>query len=246
MFITLKPLAERKDTADKIITRLRPKLGRIPGATLYLQANQDLRVGGRNSNAQYQYTLQGDNLPDLTAFVPGMLSEMKNIPILTDVSLDLQNRGLQAGLQYDRATAARFGITPQLIDNTLYDAFGQRPVSTMYTAMNQYHVVMEVDPRFWQSPQFLDQIYVTFAANGGSPLSVFTHYTAATTPLAVNHHGLFPAVTLSFNLRPGAALGEAVDAISRGRGASLHAAHPAPYICRNRRAYQDSLASEPL
>ena len=245
MFITLKPLAERKDTADKIITRLRPKLGRIPGATLYLQANQDLRVGGRNSNAQYQYTLQGDNLPDLTAFVPGMLSEMKNIPILTDVSLDLQNRGLQAGLQYDRATAARFGITPQLIDNTLYDAFGQRPVSTMYTAMNQYHVVMEVDPRFWQSPQFLDQIYVRSPRTAEVPLSVFTHYTASTTPLAVNHHGLFPAVTLSFNLTPGAALGEAVDAISEAAARLRMPPTLHPTFAGTARAYQDSLASEP-
>ena len=146
LFVSLKPLAERKISADLIIARLRPKLARIPGATLYLQAAQDLRVGGRQSNAEYQFTLQGDNLDDLNQFAPKMVEQFKTIPIISDVSSDQQNRGLQAMIQYDRATSARFGITPQLIDDTLYDAFGQRQVSTMYTALNQYHVVMEAAP----------------------------------------------------------------------------------------------------
>ena len=132
----------------------------MPGATLFLQAAQDLRVGGRQSNAQYQFTMRGDNLNDLTLFAPKMVQQLKTISLITDVSSDQQNRGLQSLIHYDRDTAARFGISPQLIDNTLYDAFGQRPVSTMYNALNQYHVVMEAAPEFWQNPQFLRQIYV--------------------------------------------------------------------------------------
>ena len=146
MFVSLKPLAERKITVDYIMQRLRPKLARIPGATLYLQANQDLRVGGRNSAAQYQFTMRGDNLQDLITYAPRMFQELKTIPIIVDVNSDQQNRGLQSMVTYDRETAARFGISPQLIDNTLYDAFGQRQVSTMYKSLNQYHVVMEAAP----------------------------------------------------------------------------------------------------
>ena len=156
--VTLKPLAERKSSADQIIARLRPKLSRVPGATLYLQANQDVRVGGRQGNAQYQFTLQGDNLIDLERFAPRMLERLHSIRSIADVNSNQQDRGLQASLHYDRATAARFGISPQLIDNTLYDAFGQRQVSTMYSTLNQYHVVMEAAPQFWQDPAFLDQI----------------------------------------------------------------------------------------
>jgi multidrug efflux pump len=138
LFISLKPLAQRNISADLIIARLRPKLAKLPGATMYLQAAQDLRVGGRQSNAQYQFTMHGDNLDDLNRFAPKIVEQFKAIPIVADVSSDQQNRGRQAMIQYDRGTAARFGITPQLIDNTLYDAFGQRPVSTMYTSLNQY------------------------------------------------------------------------------------------------------------
>ena len=163
LFISLKPLEQRKISADLIIARLRPKLAKVPGATLYLQAAQDLRVGGRQSNAQYQFTMQGDNLDDLNRFAPKMVEQFKTIPIISDVSSDQQNRGLQAMIQYDRGTAARFGITPQLIDNTLYDAFGQRPVSTMYTSLNQYHVVMEASPEFWQNPLFLQPNLCGFA-----------------------------------------------------------------------------------
>jgi len=159
LFISLKPLDERKVGAEQIIARLRPKLARVPGATLYLQAAQDLRVGGRQSNAQYQFTMRGDNLADLDRLSPRMLAEMRSIRILTDVNSDQQNRGLEAMVTYDRQTAARFGISPQLIDDTLYDAFGQRPVSTMYTALNQYHVIMEAAPAFWQNPEFLREIF---------------------------------------------------------------------------------------
>ncbi len=245
MFISLKPLEERKVSATQIVARIRPKAARIPGATLFLQPSQDLSVGGRSANAQYQYTLRGDNLADLTAFAPRMMAEMKNIPLLTDVNLDLQNSGLQASLRYDRATAARFGISPQLIDNTLYDAFGQRPVSTMYSAMNQYHVVMELAPQFWQSPESLGLIYVRSPQGRQVPLNALADFTKETAPLAVNHHGLFPAVTMSFNLASGVALGDAVDEIAAaasrlGMPATLH-----PTFAGAALAYQDSLSSEP-
>ncbi|HEY9141728.1 MAG TPA: efflux RND transporter permease subunit, partial [Bryobacteraceae bacterium] len=213
MFISLKPLAERKISADLVIARLRPKLMRIPGASLYLQANQDIRVGGRNSAAQYQYTMRGDNLDDLLAYAPRMFQQLSKIPIIADVNSDQQNRGLQSLVTYDRTTAARFGISPQLIDNTLYDAFGQRQVSTMYKPLNQYHVVMEVAPIYWQNPEILRSIYVRAPSGSQVPLSAFAQFAPTTAPLSVNHQGLFPAVTISFNLRPGVALGDAVDAI---------------------------------
>ena len=152
------------------------------------------------SNAQYQYTLQGDNLDDLDSFAPKMLDELKTIPLIVDVSSDQQNRGLQAMIQYDRGTAARFGVTPQLIDATLYDAFGQRQVSTMYTPLNQYHVVMEASPDFWQNPQFLSQVYVQAPSGQQVPLSAFATYAPTTAPLTVTHQGLFPAVTLFFSI----------------------------------------------
>ncbi len=246
MFISLKPPTERHVTADQVIARLRPKLGRVPGATLYMQAAQDVRVGGRMSNAQYQFTMRGDNLQDLTAFAPRMLRELRTIPIIADVSSDQQDRGLQAMVEYDRPTAARFGISPQLIDNTLYDAFGQRQVSTMYSSLNQYHVVMEAAPKYWQDPQFLSQIYVRSPRGEEVPLSAFAHFAPQTAPLAVSHQGLFPAVTISFNLRPGIALGDAVDAIN---GAAMKIGLP-PTIhtgfAGTAQAYQDSLGSEPL
>ena len=183
MFISLKPPEQRKISADLVIARLRPKLARVPGATLYMQASQDVRVGGRFGAAQYQFTMRGDNLRDLQTFGPRMLQELRTIPIIADVNTDQQDRGLQAFVQYDRATAARFGISPQLIDNTLYDAFGERQVSTMYTPLNQYHVVMEVAPEFWQNPLFLRQIYVRSPSGQEVPLSAFTKYAPITAPL---------------------------------------------------------------
>jgi multidrug efflux pump len=246
MFISLKPLEERKTTADQIIARLRPKLARVPGATLYLQAAQDVRVGGRMSNAQYQFTMRGDNLQDLTVFAPRMLRELRGISVITDVSTDQQNLGLQSLIRYDRSTAARFGISPQLIDNTLYDAFGQRPVSTMYRALNQYHVVMEAAPEFWQNPLSLRDIYVRSPRGQEVPLSAFSTFAPTTAPLAVTHQGLFPAVTMSFNLQPGVALGDAVDEIDVaatkiGLPPTIHTG-----FAGTAQAYQQSLGSEPL
>ena len=246
MFLSLKPSAERKISADLIIARLRPKLAKVPGASLYMQAAQDVRVGGRFGNAQYQFTMRGDNLQDLTDFAPRMLQELRAIPIIADVSSDQQNRGLQAMLQYDRETAARFGISPQLIDNTLYDAFGQRQVSTMYTSLNQYHIIMEVAPEYWQDPGILREVYVRSPRGQMVPLSTFARYAPITAPLSVSHQGLFPAVTISFNLQPGVALGDAVDRIS---GAATKVGLPATIhtgFAGTAQAYQDSLSSQPL
>ena len=245
MFISLKPLEERKVNAEEVIARLRPQLARVPGATLFLQAAQDLRVGGRQSNAQYQFTLRGDNIDDLSRFAPQMLKELRHIPNVADVNSDQQNRGLQATIKYDRDTAARFGISSQLIDDTLYDAFGQRPVSTMYTALNQYHVVMEAAPEFWQNPQFLREMYVRSPSNQLVPLKAFAAYVPETTPLAITHQGLFPAATISFNLLPGASLGEAVTQIDE----AAQKIHLPPSIqtgfAGTAQAYQESLANEP-
>ena len=246
MFLTLKPLAERQITADQVSGRLRAKLARIPAVTLYLQPVQDLRVGGRSSNAQYQYTLQGDNVKDLLVWAPRMLQKLRTLPGLLDVNSDQQNKGLEAGLVIDRPTAARLGITAQMIDNTLYDAFGQRQVSTMFTQLNQYHVVLEVDPQFWQNPDGLKHIYVTTPSGAQVPLSAFTHYEPATAPLVVTHQGQFPSVTLSFNLTPGLALGDAVAAVD---GAATQIGLPATIhgsFQGTAQAFQASLASEPL
>ena len=246
MLIMLKPLEERKISVDNVIKRLRPKLAAIPGATLYLQAFQDLRIGGRQSNAQYQYTLRGDNLTDLDEVAPKMLEELRKIPIIADVSSDQQDRGLQRMVTYDRKTAARFGISSQLIDNTLYDAFGQRPVSTMYTALNQYFVVMEVAPEFWQNPEFLKQIYVNSQSKQQVPLSAFARFTPATAPLTISHQGLFPAVTLSFNLQPGVALGDAVAAIDAAASKVGLPRTVQTSFTGTAQAYLASLSSEPL
>ncbi|HYV10733.1 MAG TPA: multidrug efflux RND transporter permease subunit [Pyrinomonadaceae bacterium] len=246
MFISLKPLDERKVSADEIIRRLRRQLATVEGASVFLQATQDLRVGGRGGNAQYQYTIQSENLDDLVKWAPILLQELRKVSIVTDVNSDQQNSGLQASLDYDRATAQRLGITPQDIDATLYDAFGQRQVSTIFKQLNQYHVVMEVEPRFWQSPEGLKEIYL-HAANGGVvPLSAIAHYAPATAPLAVNHQGQFPAVTLSFNLAPGVALSDAVQAINQteqsiGMPATIHGS-----FAGTAQAFQTSLASEPF
>ncbi len=246
LFISLKPLDERKVTADLVIARLRPKLARVPGATLYLQASQDVRVGGRMSAALYQFTMRGDNLQDLADFSPRMLQALRGISLIADVNSDQQNRGLQTIVEYDRNTAARFGISPQLMDNTLYDAFGQRPVSTMYTSLNQYHVIMEAAPEYLQNPEILKQIYVRSPVGQQVPLSALSKSIATTAPLSVPHQGLFPAVTISFNLQPGVALGDAVDAIEE---AAVKAHIPSTIhtgFSGTAQAYQDSLGSEPF
>ena len=248
MQIQLKPLSERKGSSSvyDVIERLRPKLGVIRGSTNYMQANQDVRVGGRSSASLYQFTMRGDNVQDLTKFGPPMLSALRHLRLISDVNTDQQNSGLQAVVQYDRDTAARFGISSQLMDNVLYDAFGQRQVSTLYTSLNQYHVVMEAAPRFWQDPQFLKEIYV-FDPNGGTvPLNAISHYSSSVAPLAVNHQGLFPAVTISFNLAPGVALGDAVDAIeATARKVGLPDTIQT-FFAGTAQAYQDSLRNEPI
>jgi multidrug efflux pump len=246
LFISLKPLEERKDTATQVIARLRPKLARVPGAMAFLSASQDLRVGGRQSNAEYQFTMRGENVEDLTRFGPRMLQELRAIPIIADVNTDQQNRGLQTYVQYDRQTAARFGISSQLIDNTLYDAFGQRPVSTTYTPLNQYHVVMEAAPKYWQNPDVLRRIYVRSPSGQQVPLSAFARFAPEVAALSVNHQGLFPAVTISFNLQPGVSLGEAVDAINSAAHKVMLPASVQTFFAGTAEAYQQSLGSEPL
>jgi multidrug efflux pump len=245
-FIALKPLDDRKISAQEVIARIRKKASKIPGVSLYMQAVQDLRIGGRSSNAEYQYTLQSDDLPQLMEWAPKLLQKMRSIPQLTDVSSDQQNSGLAANLVIDRDTAARLGISPQLLDNTLYDAFGQRQVSTMYTELNQYHVVMEAAPGFWQNPDGLKQIYINSTNGGQVPLSAVTHYEASTTPLTVNHQGQFPAVTISFNLQQGVALGDAVNIINQAeRDIHLPAGIRGTFQ-GTAQAFQSSLANEPL
>ena len=246
VFIALKPLEVRKATAGEIITRLRPKLGTVPGASLFLQPVSDIRVGGRLGNAAYQFTLQSDDLHELADWAPRVLRKLQTLKPIADVSSDQQDRGLEASLVIDRDTAARLGITTQQIDDALYDAFGQRQVSTMYTELNQYHVVMEVAPRFWQSPETLRDVFVRSTTGQLVPLSAFTHYEPTSTSLAVNHQGQFPSVTISFNLAPGVALGDAVKAIE---GAEREIGLPASVrasFTGTAQAFQSSLSSEPL
>jgi multidrug efflux pump len=246
MFISLKPLDQRRISADGIIARLRPKFSKFSGATLYLQAMQDVRVGGRSSAAQYQFTLQSDNIKDLDDWAPRLLQEMRKIPILTDVNTDQQDNGQQAYLDYDRDTAARFGISSRVLDNTLYDAFGQRQVSTMYSNLNQYHVVMEVAPEFWQDPQSLRDIYVASDQGQQVPLSALTTYHPSTAPMSVNHQGQFPSVTISFNLPLGIALGQAVDAIQQSSAKIGLPANVMGTFQGTAQAYQAALANEPV
>jgi multidrug efflux pump len=245
-FLSLKPFDERKATPDQVIARLRPKLVAVPGTTVVLQAQQDLRVGGRNGAAQYQFTLIGDDFNELNRWGPRVLQKLKSLPQLADVSSDQQDRGLAASLVVDRATAARLGISTQNIDDTLYDAFGQRQVSTMYTQLNQYHVVMEVEPRFWNNPDGLKYIYVASNTGQQVPLSAFTRYTASSTPLQVNHSGQFPSVTISFNLPLGVSLGDAVPAVDEAmREINLPGSIRATFQ-GTAQAFQESLKNEPL
>src|SRR5207249_1086097 len=209
-FISLKLREERKISADEVITRLRPKLAQVPGATLYLQAVQDVRLGGRISNAQYQFTLQSDNLEELNTWAPRLVRAMREMPELRDVSSDQQNRGLEVPVVIDRATAARLGVSTRMIDETLYDAFGQRQVSTIYTSLNQYHVVMELEQQYWERPDALANIYVRSTTGQTVPLTAVTKFQMGTGPIQVNHQGLFPSVTVFFNLAPNVALGDAV------------------------------------
>ena len=243
-FLSLKPLNVRKDSADIIINRLRPKLAHVPGGTLILQAAQDIRVGGRSSSAMYQYTLQGDNYDEVSAWAPKLLAKLEKNPVLTDVNSDQQNMGMQAMLTYDRDTAARFGITSQLLDNTLYDAFGQRPVSVMYTALNQYQVIMEAAAPYRQNPQGLKDIYVLSSNKTEVPLSAVAHYATTTAPLTINHQSQFPCVTLSFNMAPGKSLSDATTAINQASQAIGMPETVRGSFQGTAKVYQDSFSSE--
>jgi multidrug efflux pump len=246
MFIMLKPLEERKIGADQVIGRLRGKLAHVPGATLYLQSAQDLQIGGRMGSAQYQYTLQSESLDDLNQWAPKVLARLRQIRQLKDVNTDQQNRGLEAKLVIDRDTAARLGIQPNAIDAALYQAFGQSQVSTIYKELNQYHVVMEVDPRYQQTPDALQSVYVPSKSGVQVPLASFSHYEPSNTPLAVNHQGQFPSATFSFNLTEGVSLGEATQVVESANReinlpSSIHASFQGTAA-----AFQDSLANEPI
>ena len=247
MFITLKPLGkERKLTSDQIIAELRRKLAVVPGATLYMQSAQDLTIGGRQSQAQYQYTLQGEDLAELNSWSPRLLQKMRTLPELRDANSDQQDKGLQESIVIDRDTASRLGIAPQDIDNVLYDGFGQRFVSTIYEAINQYHVVMEVAPQFQQSPDTLKSVFVRSSTGAMVPLSAFSHYGPSNTSLAVNHQGVWPSVTLSFNLAPNVSLGQATQVIERaeqsiGFPATVHGSFQGTAA-----AFQESLSNEPV
>jgi len=215
MFITLKPLNQRKISADQVIARMRRKLSVVPGATLFMQSAQDLTIGGRQSQAQFQYTLQGEHLSELNEWAPKLLQKLRSMPQLRDVNTDQQDKGLEATVVIDRDTASRLGVAAADIDNALYDAFGQRQVSIMYRSLNQYHVVMEVAPEFSRSTDALQNIYVRAGNGMAVPLSTFTHFGPSNTPLAVSHQGQYPSVTLSFNLAPGASLGQATELIDQ-------------------------------
>jgi multidrug efflux pump len=213
--INLKPIEERKTSASDVIRRLQGELAGVEGITLYMQPVQDLTVEDRVSRTEYQYTLEDADGAELATWVPQMVAKMKEIPSLRDVATDEQNNGLQAMLTIDRDTASRLGITPSMIDNTLYDAFGQRQISTMYTQLNQYHVVLEVSPKFQKNPRDLDKIYIKSSTGGEVPLSAFTKFEEKSEPLSINHQGQFPVTTISFNLAPEASLGDAVNEINK-------------------------------
>jgi multidrug efflux pump len=246
LFIALKPLAARNISADRIIGRLRPQLNRLPVASAFLQSVQDLRIGGRSSNAMYQYTLQSDNVPDLTKWGPILLDEIKHLPGLQDVSSDQQNGGLDEMMTLDRVTAAKLGLTVQSVDSALYDAFGQAEVSIIYSQVNQYYVVLEVAPQYGQSPAGLKDVYLQTARGGNIPLLTVASGQAGTTPLAVNHTGLLPSVTVSFNLAPNVSLSDATLSINQ-----LHQRLGTPstlqgFFAGTLLAYQQSLSTEPI
>jgi multidrug efflux pump len=253
VYVALKPLSERKVSAPQIIARIRPKLNRMPVASVFLQASQDLRIGARGSNAMYQYTLQADNVKDLSHWGPILLREIRRLPGFQDVNSDQQNGGLDEIMTYDRANAAKLGITAQQLDSTLYGAFGQSEVSVIHAPLNQYYVVLEVAPRFWQSPEGLKDIYLQSAGNNGQstpggsiPLRTIATSQTNTVPLAINHTGLFPSVTVSFNLNPNTSLSDATAAIldlqrRLGMPSTIQG-----FFAGTLLAYQQSLSTEPI
>jgi len=248
-FVALKTLGsgpgQRTDSVVAIMSRLRPKLAQIPGAAVFLNPVQDIRIGGRQSPAQYQYTITAETTAQLNQYGPALLTALRHAPGFQDANTDQQNNGLQALLTYDRPTAARLGLTPQLLDSTLYDAFGQAEVSTIYSELNQYYVVMEVAPKYWASPDGLKDIYFIPKQGGGAiPLSSVIKYAPSTSPLSVNHTGLFPSVTVNFNLAPNVSLGQATQTIQQlqqtlGFPQAVHG-----QFAGTLQAFQDSLSSE--
>ena len=245
MFMSLKPLKERGVSADQVVARLRPRLAQEPGANLFLVPVQDIRIGGRQSGAQYQFTLQADDLAELRLWEPRVRRALAQLPELADVNTDQQERGLQSLVVIDRPTAARLGITPKMIDQTLYNAFGQAQVSTIYSALNQYHVIMEVAPQYWQSPEALKNVYLVSPSRGQVPLSAIARFEPSTAPLSVNHQGQFVASTISFNLPVGVTLGEATRAVNDtllriGVPTTVHGGFQG-----TARAFQASLDSQP-
>jgi multidrug efflux pump len=246
IFANLKPLAERKISAAAVVDRLRPKLGKLTGASVFLQASQDLSVGGRQSNSAYQYQISADTVDDLSKWGPRLYEEMRNIPQLKDVTTDQQTRGLQMLLNYDRPTAARFGITPQAIDNSLYLAYGEAEVSTIYTSLNQYYVVQEAAPQFLLSPKTLNSTFIVPEGGGAVPLNAVTHAEKSTSALAVNHSSFFPSVTVAFNLAPGVSLGEATTLIEQMERRIGMPANIRGTFAGTAQAFQKSLATEPL
>src|SRR3989441_16709 len=244
MNIQLRPLEERNVTADQVIARLRPKL-QLPGSTMFLQSPQELRVGGRSGNAQFQYTVQADTIEDLQKWAGIMLDGIKALPQIRDSNTDLANRGLETRLVIDRDTASRVGVTPQIVDNALYSAFGQRQVSTMYKPLNQYHVVMEAELAYQQNPDALENIYVRSVNGVEVPLSSFIHYESGLTAQSINHQGQFPSVTLSFNLAEGVSLGEAVDAVKEVERQVRMPADVHGNFQGTAQAFQASLANQP-
>jgi HAE1 family hydrophobic/amphiphilic exporter-1/multidrug efflux pump len=247
LFIQLKPFDQRPGvTTDDVINRLRPKFAQLQGFRVYGQSSQDITVGTRQSRTQYQYTLQDPDLEELGYWANVMLDKMRSIPALQDVTSDQQDSAPRTMLKIDRDTASRLGVSAQAIDDTLYDAFGQRQVATIFTQLNQYHVVLEVDPKFQQDPSSLRQIYVKSATGTLVPLSAFTSVVPATSALSINHQGQFPAVTISFNLAPGVALGDATALVERAERDAHMPATVTPTFQGNAQAFQDSLATIPL
>jgi multidrug efflux pump len=246
LVVVLKPLSQRKISAAEVLNRLRPKLNALPGASTYLQPAQDLTVGGRQSNAAYQYQISSDTVEDLSTWGPKLYEQMRHMPLLRDVTTDQQDRGLQMLLEYDRGTSARLGITPQLINNSLYYQFGESQVSTIYSSINQYYVILEAAPQFLDDPASLNSTFLHSTGSGSVPLSAISHAAASTSPLAVNHSSFFPSVTIAFNLAPGVSLGQATAEVQRlqqkmGMPSSIRG-----QFAGTAEAFQKSLASEPF
>ena len=246
VFVTLKPLAERRISAADVLNRLRPKLNALTGASTYLQPAQDLTVGGRQSNAAYQYQISSDTVEDLSTWGPRLYEQMRHLPSLRDVTTDQQNQGLQMLLQYDRSTAARLGITTRMMNNSLYYEFGESQVSTIYKPVNQYYVILETAPQFSEDPYWLNSTFVHSSGKGSVPLAAISHAQASTSPLALNHSSFFPSVTIAFNLAPGVSLGQATAEIARlqqriGMPSSIRG-----QFAGTAEAFQKSMSSEPL